>query len=78
MKKVLTLILAALLCIGASAQIAQDAFNKWHQNKYSMFIHFGLYSEYGGVYEGKPVTLVIANKSNLSPVFSATGMETLH
>jgi len=56
MKKVLTLMLAALLCIGASAQIAQDAFNKWHQNKYSMFIHFGLYSEYGGVYEGKPVT----------------------
>ena len=56
MKKVLTLMLASLLCIGASAQIAQDAFNKWHQNKYSMFIHFGLYSEYGGVYEGKPVT----------------------
>ena len=56
MKKVLTLMVAALLCIGASAQIAQDAFNKWHQNKYSMFIHFGLYSEYGGVYEGKPVT----------------------
>lgn len=56
MKKVLTLMLAALLCIGASAQIAQDAFNKWHQNKYSMFIHFGLYSVYGGVYEGKPVT----------------------
>ncbi|MBR4044892.1 MAG: alpha-L-fucosidase [Bacteroidaceae bacterium] len=56
MKKVLTLMLTALLCIGASAQIAQDAFNKWHQNKYSMFIHFGLYSEYGGVYEGKPVT----------------------
>lgn len=56
MKKVLTLMLTALLCISASAQIAQDAYNKWHQNKYSMFIHFGLYSEYGGVYEGKPVT----------------------
>ncbi|HLW09044.1 MAG TPA: alpha-L-fucosidase [Fermentimonas sp.] len=23
--------------------------------KYSMFIHFGLYSVYGGVYEGEPV-----------------------
>ena len=56
MKKILTLLMVALLCINASAQIAQDAYNKWHQNKYSMFIHFGLYSAYGGVYEGKPVT----------------------
>ena len=56
MKKLFTLLMAALLCIGASAQIAQDAYKKWHQNKYSMFIHFGLYSVYGGVYNGKPVT----------------------
>ena len=56
MKKLFTLLIAALLCIGASAQIAQDAYKKWHQNKYSMFIHFGLYSVYGGVYNGKPVT----------------------
>ena len=56
MKKLFTILMAALLCIGASAQIAQDAYNKWHQNKYSMFIHFGLYSVYGGVYNGKPVT----------------------
>lgn len=56
MKKLFTLLMAALLCIGASAQIVQDAYKKWHQNKYSMFIHFGLYSVYGGVYNGKPVT----------------------
>ena len=56
MKKLLTLLMAVLLCIGASAQIAQDAYKQWHQNKYSMFIHFGLYSVYGGVYNGKPVT----------------------
>ena len=56
MKKFFTLLMVALLCIGASAQIATDAYNKWHQNKYSMFIHFGLYSVYGGVYNGKPVT----------------------
>ena len=56
MKKLFTLLMAALLCIGASAHIAQDAYKKWHQNKYSMFIHFGLYSVYGGVYNGKPVT----------------------
>ena len=56
MKRFFTLLMVAFLYLGASAQIAQDAYNKWHQNKYSMFIHFGLYSVYGGVYEGKPVT----------------------
>lgn len=28
---------------------------QWLDQKYSMFIHFGLYSVYGGVYNGKPV-----------------------
>ena len=56
MKKLFTFLMAALLCISASAQITQEAYQKWHQNKYSMFIHFGLYSVYGGVYNGKPVT----------------------
>ena len=56
MKRIITLLMAAILCIGAPAQIAQEAYQQWHQNKYSMFIHFGLYSVYGGVYRGKPVT----------------------
>ena len=56
MKRIFTLLMVALLCIGTSAQIAHNAYAKWHQNKYSMFIHFGLYSVYGGVYNGKPVT----------------------
>ncbi|MFA5444924.1 MAG: alpha-L-fucosidase [Bacteroidales bacterium] len=29
---------------------------QWLDQKYSMFIHFGLYSVYGGVYNGEPVT----------------------
>ncbi len=29
---------------------------RWVDQKFSMFIHFGLYSVYGGVYEGEPVT----------------------
>ena len=29
---------------------------QWLDQKYSMFIHFGLYSAYGGMYEGRPVT----------------------
>ena len=56
MKKLFTLLMVALISISASAQIAQDAYNQWHQNKFSMFIHFGLYSVYGGVYNDKPVT----------------------
>lgn len=35
---------------------AQKPTQKWLDQKYSMFIHFGLYSAYGGVYDGKPVT----------------------
>lgn len=34
---------------------AEPAESRWHAGKYSMFIHFGLYSGYGGVYDGKPV-----------------------
>ena len=53
MKKLLTFIMACVISLGATAQISEKAFEKWHQNKYSMFIHFGLYSELGGVWEGK-------------------------
>ena len=63
MKRLFTLLMVALMCIVVSAQIAPDAYRKWHENKYSMFIHFGLYS--------------VANKSNLLPEYSATGMEIL-
>ena len=56
MKKLLTFIMACVISLGATAQISEKAFEKWHQNKYSMFIHFGLYSELGGVWEGNPVT----------------------
>ena len=30
---------------------------QWYDNKYSMFIHFGVYSALGGVWEGAPVTV---------------------
>ena len=48
-----------LLCImtGSSiAQIPSPALRNWHDNKYSMFIHFGVYSGLGGVWQGKPIT----------------------
>lgn len=49
----ITLILILFSTI-VSAQ--QKPSTKWINQKYSMFIHFGLYSVYGGVYEGEPVT----------------------
>lgn len=54
MKKILLLLTSCLII--TQAVIASNSQNSWYDNKYSMFIHFGLYSVYGGVYEGKPVT----------------------
>ena len=51
MKKCIMLLLA-LFC-GLTAATAQN--NDWQSDKYSMFIHFGLYSHFGGVYDGEPV-----------------------
>ncbi|MBP6868192.1 MAG: alpha-L-fucosidase [Bacteroidales bacterium] len=56
--KVLTL---AILFLAGSACFAEllaqgKPTQQWLDQKYSMFIHFGLYSVYGGVYDGKPVT----------------------
>ena len=51
MKKCVMLLLAFVL--GHTAAMAQN--DDWQSDKYSMFIHFGLYSDYGGVYDGEPV-----------------------
>ena len=52
-----TLLFLLLVCMPfLSMMAAPSAFGRWHSDKYSMFIHFGLYSYYGGVWEGKPVT----------------------
>ena len=56
MKRFLSFIAVCCLASGLQAQVSKEAFERWHQSKYSMFIHFGLYSELGGVWDGKPVT----------------------
>lgn len=56
MKKLLLLLLTCAAMLQTQAQVSKAAFEQWHQSKFSMFIHFGLYSELGGVWEGKPVT----------------------
>jgi len=54
----LTITVLSLLCsiIVLAGPVSEEAFNKWHSSKYSMFIHFGLYSELGGVWNGHKVT----------------------
>ncbi|MDD6890590.1 MAG: alpha-L-fucosidase [Bacteroidales bacterium] len=56
MKRIYTFIVACLAVAGAFAQqVSPQAFQRWHESKFSMFIHFGLYSELGGVWQGEPV-----------------------
>ncbi|MBO9153077.1 alpha-L-fucosidase [Chitinophaga sp. GCM10012297] len=57
MKRLLYIIAACLLYgVTAPAQISPAAMRQWKDRKYSMFIHFGVYSKLGGVWEGKPVS----------------------
>lgn len=51
MKKYMTLALALFVSFTLSRAQESD----WHSDKYSMFIHFGLYSHFGGVWDGEPV-----------------------
>lgn len=52
MKKYIALAFVAVL-LSMSALRAQSV--SWYEDKYSMFIHFGLYSHLGGVWDGEPV-----------------------
>ena len=47
--------LIVLYFFAVMLSFAQKPSQTWLDQKYSMFIHFGLYSEYGGVYDDKPV-----------------------
>ena len=48
-------ILALLLFIVSISSAQDKPTQQWLDQKFSMFIHFGLYSVYGGVYDGEPV-----------------------
>ncbi|SHH00970.1 alpha-L-fucosidase [Pedobacter caeni] len=51
------LLLMLLLWSGISfSQHDPKALKAWQDQKYTMFIHYGIYSVLGGVWEGKPVT----------------------
>lgn len=56
MKRFFITLCALSLLVAVQAQISPEAFRTWHGSKYSMFIHFGLYSLPAGVWNGQPVT----------------------
>ena len=57
MKKISVAALALLMSVCPFASMGGNLpEEEWHDGKYSMFIHFGLYSVLGGVWDGKPVT----------------------
>ena len=57
MTKKLTLTIFFLLTLICSNVYASEnqSFERWQDDKFSMFIHFGLYSHLGGVWNGEPV-----------------------
>ena len=57
MKRFISALISFFLTIAClSAQThAASSFERWSSDKYSMFIHFGLYSHLGGVWDGEPV-----------------------
>lgn len=58
MKLKQTILLAFLIFANALAFAQHDpkALKDWQAQKYAMFIHYGIYSVLGGVWEGKPVS----------------------
>lgn len=55
-KLILLSIFSALVSLTAFSQINPDALKKWEDRKYSMFIHWGIYSDLGGVWQGRNIT----------------------
>jgi alpha-L-fucosidase len=54
--KSILLLVSLLLSTITFAQHDPKALKDWQDQKYSMFIHFGVYSVLGGVWDGKPAT----------------------
>ncbi|NLC86704.1 MAG: hypothetical protein GX680_07135 [Bacteroidales bacterium] len=56
--KITTILCFCVLTLSAQSKLSPKVTKpskEWVDQKFSMFIHFGLYSVYGGVYEGVPV-----------------------
>lgn len=54
-KPVLLVVLFIFLSRVCFCQIQSEHLKEWQDNKYSMFIHFGIYSELGGVWKDRQI-----------------------
>lgn len=52
---IIAAVLCCSICFNAMSTDKNQAFKRWQDDKFSMFIHFGLYSHLGGVWDGEPV-----------------------
>ncbi len=48
-------LLLSIISTALQAQPDEEKLKRWKDLKFSMFIHWGIYSELGGVWEGKPI-----------------------
>ncbi|MBM6759143.1 alpha-L-fucosidase [Bacteroides mediterraneensis] len=55
MKKLFITLLVCVIGLGVKGQVSPQAFQQWHGDKFSMFIHFGLYSQLGGVWNHQQI-----------------------
>ena len=55
MKQVSLAVLILALVWSVKAQPSKQKTEAWRDLKYSMFIHYGIYSVLGGVWEGKQI-----------------------
>ena len=57
MRNILVTIASVVALFAGVSLYASDSqsFERWQNDKFSMFIHFGLYSHFGGVWDGEPV-----------------------
>jgi alpha-L-fucosidase len=56
MKRLLIILLILFKGYRLFGQISPEALQQWQDRKYSMFIHWGIYSELGGVWDGKQIS----------------------
>ena len=54
--KRIALLFLVLISSHANSQIDPASLKEWKDLKFSMFIHFGMYSQLGGVWDGQPIS----------------------
>jgi alpha-L-fucosidase len=56
MRKSLTILFLFAILFPLRGQMTSEALQQWKNDKYSMFIHWGIYSELGGVWDGNRIS----------------------